>query len=112
MISGVVNIAVETPFPAHNLTVALHGKEFCKFNKRVKKGKHTRTIRCRNDYSICNIGNQIMQLVDGPLPRGQYSYPFTLQLPEWLPASMGLGWPDFEIARLLIYYEIVAQFTP
>ena len=53
----------------------------------------------------------IQEFVDGPPPVGQYTYPFALQIPDWLPASMMLS-GDHEQARLSIKYSIRAQFTP
>lgn len=40
-----------------------------------------------------------------------YSYPFTFELPQWLPASMFLA-SSFEECICKIQYKLVAQFTP
>ena len=50
-------------------------------------------------------------LHEGELPPGQYSFPFSFTLPDWLPASMACGilW---ERARAGIEYRLVAQFLP
>ena len=53
----------------------------------------------------------INDFVDGPPALGQFSYPFALQVPDWLPASMMLS-GEHEQARLAIKYSIRAQFTP
>jgi len=48
--------------------------------------------------------------MDGPPRPGQYSFPFSLVIPDWLPASMMLGgdWED----RMIVKYSLMAQFTP
>ena len=45
------------------------------------------------------------------LPPGQYSFPFSIALPDWLPASMAICTP-FEFATLSVGYRLVAQFIP
>ena len=46
----------------------------------------------------------------GPEP-GQYSYPFSMLIPHWLPASMYMA-PTLDAAVLRVQYELRAQFTP
>ena len=38
------------------------------------------------------------------------SYPFSMKVPDWLPSSMVMAgsWED----RLVVTYELYAQFTP
>lgn len=52
-------------------------------------------------------------MMDGPPRPGQMSYPFMLQVPDWLPASMMLGGgADYTNAMLSIEYYLKAQFVP
>ena len=48
--------------------------------------------------------------MDGPPRPGQMSFPFSIHIPDWLPASMMLGghWED----RMSVKYHLGAQFTP
>ena len=42
---------------------------------------------------------------------GQYSFPFQIQLPDWLPGSMILA-VEKECARIGVEYALVAQLVP
>lgn len=44
-------------------------------------------------------------------PVGMFTYPFSMQLPDWLPASI-IFCSHIESAKLSINYSIQAQFTP
>ena len=44
-------------------------------------------------------------------PPGMYTYPFSIQIPEFLPASMSLT-SQIRSAKISINYFIQAQFTP
>ena len=65
-----------------------------------------------NSHEIVRFETPLSTLVDGPLGVGQWSFPFTLQLPDWLPASMGYASHGRGSNTILIYYNIFAQFTP
>ena len=58
----------------------------------------------RADISLQNF-------VDGPPRLGQWSYPFTVKLPGWLPASMLLT-GKHKRSQLSINYHLRAQMTP
>ena len=45
----------------------------------------------------------------GALLPGMYSFPFTIQLPDWLPASFSIG---VDKTRMSVEYSLVAQFIP
>ena len=44
-------------------------------------------------------------------PPGMYSFPFKIQVPDWLPGSVILG-SQHEELNLQITYTLKAQFTP
>lgn len=112
LISGMVHVNQTGPcFAAPNLTVGLYGSENVFFRKRHRQGKRTVTRNHFGYFPIVSMVFQIASFPDGPPMPGQTSYPFTLQIPEWLPASMMLG-GDHESAQLSIQYSIRAQFTP
>lgn len=47
---------------------------------------------------------------EGPLKRGDYSFPFAMHVPSWLPSSLALNCG--ENSKVCIRYFIRAQFTP
>ena len=53
----------------------------------------------------------ISNWIDGQPPPGMFTYPFSIQLPDWLPASMSLT-SQIQSAKISINYYIQAQFTP
>ena len=52
----------------------------------------------------------IATFTDGPLKKGDYSFPFGIQVPDWLPASLAMNCSDN--SKLCIRYFIRTQFTP
>ena len=40
-----------------------------------------------DEHSIIDIQFPLMEFEDGSLTQGQYSFPFSVKLPDWLPAS-------------------------
>lgn len=90
--------------------------------RRDDRGRYYQTTETYTEYywenhggkhSIVNMVFPLMNFVNGPLRPGQMmSLPFTIQLPDWLPASMILGGRTVERALLSIEYLITAQFTP
>mmetsp|Transcript_15063 Transcript_15063/g.20462 ORF Transcript_15063/g.20462 Transcript_15063/m.20462 type:complete len:95 (+) Transcript_15063:141-425(+) len=93
---------------AHNLTIGIRGTEHTNFKKRTGSGKNKRTHHCAGKFDFANIVSPIAQFPDGPVPLGQWSYPFSLQIPDWLPASMGLTVDNFEQTAMYISYDIEA----
>ena len=111
VIQGFVHINMQQAFDATNITVGLYGSEETYFRKRHRRGKSHYYRDHTGFQEILAHIFPIQQFVDGPPPVGQYTYPFALQVPDWLPASMMLG-GEHEQARLAIKYSIRAQFTP
>ena len=112
VVSGVVHVVLQQPvFPSHNITMGLYGSEGVFYRKAHRQGKQTVLRDHSGVFDIIQLVFPISNFVDGPPMPGQWSYPFTLQIPEWLPASMMLG-GDHEQAQLSISYCLRAQFTP
>lgn len=99
--------------------MALQGSEQTFIRKRHTRttgsGKNRRTHTYYTNHwgktSVCNIQYVIQQLPDGVAPAGQYTFPFSVQIPPWLPASMLLS-TQRECALMAITYELVAEFKP
>ena len=54
----------------------------------------------------------VLPMVDPNVPPGQFSYPFSLQLPADLPGSMSMAPESIERPKLSIRYALLAQFLP
>ena len=52
----------------------------------------------------------LMECVDGPPRPGHMSFPFSIQLPGWLPASMVLAGSNNERATLSVEYFVNVMF--
>ena len=91
----------------------LKGNErvFMRKAHRRGTGKRRRTVY-RNHLGFFPIIDANFPLLGkGSLDTGQYSFPFSIQLPDWLPASMSIG-RQHERARLNVEYKLVAHFVP
>ena len=98
-------------FEAQNLTVGLYGTEDTYFRKRHRRGKSHYYKDHRGRQEIISQIFAIQDFPDGPPPLGQFTFPFALQIPDWVPASMMLS-GEYENALLSIRYSIRAQMTP
>ena len=118
-ITGTVHLDLQETFDCSNLTLELYGSENVKFYKRhvthtgVGKNRRRR-VRYRWHYGevpFIRADISLQNFIDGPPRPGQWSYPFTVKLPDWLPASMLLT-SKHERAQLSINYHLRAQMTP
>ena len=109
-VQGFVHINQSVPFPATDLTIGLYGTESTYCQKHERRNK--RTV-IRDKYGMKEIIHLVfpIQHMDGMAQPGQYTFPFALTIPDWLPASMVLA-GQIEKGRLSITYSIQAQFTP
>ena len=99
VVTGTVNIDLKTPmFETEELTIGIYGTEDVDFNITTYEGtgKHRKTIITPYKDHILIVNNvyPLFKFVDGAPRPGQYSYPFSLMIPDWLPASMMLGGHD------------------
>ena len=51
-------------------------------------GSYTRDHYEKSTHDIWNVDHPLKAFPNGVIPRGQYEFPFALQLPEFLPSSM------------------------
>jgi len=54
----------------------------------------------------------VKEFENGYLPAGMMSFPFTFQIPDWLPASMQLCDENWEKSMISTRYILRAQVTP
>lgn len=63
----------------------------------------------RDCKEICRLVNVAVEFPTNQLSKGQYSYPFMLYLPEWLPDSLEL---ESGGERFVVEYCLRAQLVP
>lgn len=63
----------------------------------------------RGTREIAKLVNVISHFPDKKLAKGQYSFPFAIYLPEWLPDSIELSIDNEYFA---VEYTVRAQLTP
>ena len=119
-VTGYVHVNLSRAcFPVQALTIGLFGEERVFFSRKQRKamgvGKrrrfrhHIRNHRSRVD--VIDAVFPISNFPNGPPNAGQWTFPFSFMLPEWLPASMMVG-ASSERAKLSLHYRLVAQFVP
>ena len=117
--SGIIHIQLNQPFPGTMLMLTLKGCERTFMRKRHSKTVGSGKRRRRKYYyrnhvgffPMINADFPIFQFPDGPPRPGQYSFPFSILIPDWLPASMHVV-SEYERARLGVEYYLVAQLQP
>jgi len=80
-----------------------HGKDDYHFHSEKKV--HIK------DNEIVNISVKIADFPDPFSPMGEQSYPFSITLPNWLPASLAIT-TKHEKAKLSIMHGLIAQVDP
>ena len=100
-------------FPSTGLVLTLKGNENSFTWARLVEGsgddKQTDIRNHQGFYPIIDVTFPVCP--NETLPPGQYSFPFSIALPDWLPASMAICTP-MEPATLSVGYRLVAQFIP
>ena len=71
-----------------DLTVIFYGHEHTHIivRRKNKKGGYSAT-HYKGNFDIIKIEEPIAEFSDGPHRPGNWTYPFAIQLPDWLPAS-------------------------
>ena len=110
-------------FDSYNISIRFIGFEQTKFTKTERHyhkdlaneydvGTHYTVENLHLDkLRIVDTSFCLVDLADGPVRYGQYSIPFTLNVPEELPASFVFE-TSHEKASLRVHYILRAQFTP
>ena len=112
VVSGIVHVSLQQQlYPVHNLTVGLYGGEDVYFERRERDGENTKTVRYTGYHEIIRLRVPLESYPDGPPRLGKWTYPFTLQTPDWLPSSSTLQNGRNNL-KMGVNYRIHAQFTP
>lgn len=122
---GRVYLSVKHEEAAHSIRLKVIGKEKAVVHHTTQEeefddngnnnnqggGNGRSRTRTRDDYErsthdIWNVDHPIKEFPNGKIPRGQYEFPFALQLPESLPSTMSskCGQSTCEVR-----YEVVAE---
>jgi hypothetical protein len=83
MISGIIHFQLAKDYPSKVLYLVVSGKEKTIFWTKTDKhsSKHTGVNQILEFKAI------IHQFPVANVPAGQYSFPFSFQIPEWAPPS-------------------------
>ena len=96
-------------FPVKDLTFGFYGREYTHFifESKDEDGNVSHSHRY-GSFDIIKLEVPLAQFVDGPPRPGTWTYPFSLELPDWLPMSFKHGFTS----ELSIIYTVYARFTP
>lgn len=125
VVQGWIHVNLQSPmFESSGLYLSLKGNERTFMNKghtkkknRGKLNRHGRMVTRMRKSRYYRDHTGYMPIIDAQFPvhtagallPGMYSFPFTIQLPDWLPASFSIG---VDKTRMSVEYSLVAQFIP
>ena len=92
------------PFPAQNVTIQLLGLEESHFGK--EEAGRAEIINLTFAIEANQVNNQLQ-----PGQFIQYAFPFSLEMPDWLPDSMILAEPVGK-TMLSVKHRLTAQIEP
>jgi hypothetical protein len=106
-ISGTVDIQINEPFPAKQLTVSFVGVE----RSHLDASDVLEPLDYHREAKTVIEIKSVLAVFDNStqLAPGQYTYYFLVKLPSWLPESTVL---KTERHKFFMEYTIRAQFTP
>ena len=98
MVLGTINAQLDQSYPGNQLTVEIIGVEKVKFT--TNQGKHSHTVK--NKHEVVHTTSVIQIFQNGILCAGYHSFPFAVELPNWLQSSFVYthGYPDQSKHRL------------
>ena len=101
VIKGFVHLNLKQRLSAKGLLVGLYGEEKCKL--KTLSGEDEDGLK-----EIINTQFPLSNFVDGYAEIGMFTFPFTMKVPQWVPASMKF----FEGSTFFsIEYHIGVQFN-
>jgi len=90
------------------LVLGLYGHEHTHFIYETKDDNgNVSTSHKYGNFDIIRLENAIAEFPDGPPLPGTWTYPFSIELPDWLPPSFAYFGDTIAIS-----YEIYSQFVP
>lgn len=106
MMHGIVHLDLHKPFPAHVLRLEFEGVEKTKWSKKEKHCKNKNFKKHKGKNTIITITHGLYVFPGNTAQAGQYSFPFTFQLPPWLPSSFIFYGP--ERCEMSVTYHVKA----
>ena len=92
--------------------MVLEGEEKVKMRYETGSGDNRRTVHKKQKEEIYKQIIDIFYFADGHVPAGQFSFPFSVQVPNWLPPSFMWKYHDSdEKYKALIRYKIKAYIV-
>ena len=107
-ISGTVHLNLEKKIKCTHFTVALMGYDVASYMQKANSNYY----RVIDSTPICNQEHVLEQILTLDLEPGQFSYPFTIKIPDWLPPSLIVATDDNNECRGEIKYKLLAQIVP
>ena len=87
MLQGTVHLELRKPFPSRQLQLLVIGQEKTKWKKKQKDGKEQYKKKHKGNNRFLFLHQNLHIFDNGMIPPGQYSFPFQVLLPNWIPSS-------------------------
>jgi len=106
VISGTVNLNQREDFPGRALYINFTGEDGVKIRNPSTDDNSTHRYKTNN---FIDLAVKIAEFFPSEIcPAGQYSFPFSIQLPDWLPSSVMHANREDD-ATLGIFYLLKAE---
>ena len=106
IIQGIVNIHVKEATTAAVLCIKLTGKELTRWSETEGSGESSTTVILRGNHKVIDASFPVWDF-GGNIPEGQFTVPFAIQTPKWLPPSF-LYSPRYRPLKAKLYYRLRA----
>jgi len=107
-ISGIAHLNLTKSIKCTHFTISFIGYDVGSFMQKANSAY----FRMIDSTLICNQEHVLEQIFTLTLEPGQYSHPFTIKVPDWLPPSMMCASDDNNECRGEIKYKLLAQIVP
>ena len=105
-VTGKIHLYVKESFSARRLCVLIKGEE----KTKVKRDDGETIDRYKSVEKIFHQENDVFYFADDHCPAGQFTFPFTIQIPHWLPSSFFLKHHSHpEKVKSMIKYKVKAH---
>jgi len=107
-ISGMAHLNLTKSIKCTHFTISLIGYDVGSYMQKANSNYY----RVVDSTIICNQEHVLEQIFTLNLEPGQFSYPFTIKVPDWLPPSMMTATDDNNECRGEVKYKLLAQIIP
>lgn len=95
IIRGQVRVSQKDHFQASGLSVGLYGEEYASWLYIYRANKSTHYNRIRGWFPIVDANFMIAQCPNNVAVPGEFTFPFSIQIPDWLPSSFLTAKPEW-----------------